>query len=371
MKKPAVRALIVEDSHAWQDILNEILDDAGLAVDVADSLDMAAPLVHAQPHRIAVVDLSLDGRDPHNQDGLRVLDIIRRHDPGCVAVLLTGFATVELAVSAIKEYGAYTCLQKEVFQRREFRDIINKALASVPPSLPVHKESAEVTPHAGRFTEVLPRPAVVVKHALVVEDDAGWRGILFEMLNDAGFQVRLCASFGEAMGSLRREHYHLAILDLDLSGAGSWAEAAAEGEPQGYPLLDAVREEGLPAIVVSGVAAPVDIERVYREKGVFAFIEKQSFDRQTFLRTVREAQSASQSKDELDQLTLREHEILNLLAQGKTNQEIADTLVISVNTVKRHLKAIFRKLDIHTRSAAVARATAMKAPVELSDLQGE
>ena len=37
MKKPAARALIVEDSHAWQDILNEILEDAGLVVDVADS----------------------------------------------------------------------------------------------------------------------------------------------------------------------------------------------------------------------------------------------------------------------------------------------------------------------------------------------
>jgi DNA-binding CsgD family transcriptional regulator len=37
-----------------------------------------------------------------------------------------------------------------------------------------------------------------------------------------------------------------------------------------------------------------------------------------------------------------------------TNQEIADRLVISLNTVKRHLKAIFRKLDIHNRAGAVA-----------------
>ena len=331
---------------------------------------MAASLVQAQPHRIAVVDLSLDGGDPHNQDGLSVLDVIRRHDPGCVAVLLTGFATVELAVSAIKEYGAYTCLQKEVFQRRVFREIVNKALASTPPNLPGRKEGQDQV-QAGRFGQVTPRPATAVKHALVVEDDAGWRGILFELLNDAGFQVRLCASFGEALGSLRRERYQLAILDLDLSGSTTWNEPGSDAEPEGYHLLDAVRQEGLPAIIVSGVAAPSDIERAFREKGVFAFIEKQSFDRQTFLRSVREAQSASQSKDELDHLTLREHEILNLLAQGKTNQEIADTLVISVNTVKRHLKAVFRKLDIHTRSAAVARATALKAPVELSDFEGE
>jgi len=44
------------------------------------------------------------------------------------------------------------------------------------------------------------------------------------------------------------------------------------------------------------------------------------------------------------------------LAQGKTNKDIADALVISTNTVKRHLKAIFDKLGVHTRAAATAKA---------------
>ena len=38
-----------------------------------------------------------------------------------------------------------------------------------------------------------------------------------------------------------------------------------------------------------------------------------------------------------------------------TNKEIAEALVITSNTVKRHLKAIFEKLKIHTRSAAAAK----------------
>jgi DNA-binding NarL/FixJ family response regulator len=43
-------------------------------------------------------------------------------------------------------------------------------------------------------------------------------------------------------------------------------------------------------------------------------------------------------------------------AQGLTNKEIAQRLVISDNTVKRHLKGIFVRLEVNTRSAAAAKA---------------
>ena len=55
-------------------------------------------------------------------------------------------------------------------------------------------------------------------------------------------------------------------------------------------------------------------------------------------------------------LTAREAEIVHLLREGLTNQEIADRLVISTGTVRAHLERIFEKLDVHTRTAAVARA---------------
>jgi NarL family two-component system response regulator LiaR len=55
-------------------------------------------------------------------------------------------------------------------------------------------------------------------------------------------------------------------------------------------------------------------------------------------------------------LTDREREVFDLLAQGKTNKEIAEVLFITTNTVKRHLKSVFEKLDVHTRSAAAAKA---------------
>ncbi|MBN1535690.1 MAG: hypothetical protein JW908_03075 [Anaerolineales bacterium] len=55
-------------------------------------------------------------------------------------------------------------------------------------------------------------------------------------------------------------------------------------------------------------------------------------------------------------LTARETEVLTLAAQGRTNNEIAQTLFLSVNTVKRHLNNIFQKLGVTTRTQAIAVA---------------
>lgn len=53
-----------------------------------------------------------------------------------------------------------------------------------------------------------------------------------------------------------------------------------------------------------------------------------------------------------DDLTPREREVLDLLARGLSNQEIADILFIEVGTVKNHVHSIFRKLDIRERQHA-------------------
>ncbi len=62
------------------------------------------------------------------------------------------------------------------------------------------------------------------------------------------------------------------------------------------------------------------------------------------------------NKDELAPLTQREVEVIELVADGLSNQEIADSLVITVHTVKVHLKHIFGKLEASKRTQAVARA---------------
>jgi LuxR family maltose regulon positive regulatory protein len=56
-------------------------------------------------------------------------------------------------------------------------------------------------------------------------------------------------------------------------------------------------------------------------------------------------------------LTARELQIMRLVAEGLRNQEIADHLVISLATVKRHIANSFGKLGVDNRTAAVARLT--------------
>jgi len=58
----------------------------------------------------------------------------------------------------------------------------------------------------------------------------------------------------------------------------------------------------------------------------------------------------------IEPLTGREREILNLVCQGLSNQEIARQLVLSVGTVKTHMYNIFGKLGVSGRPQAIARA---------------
>ena len=354
------RGLIVEDDPAWQEILAELLTDMGLAVDIADSLDAAIAALRAASHRLAVVDLSLTGGSrqagnytAYDEEGLRVLEAVRRYDPGCSAVLLTGFATVELAVSALTERGAYTCLRKETFRRAEFRELARRILALAPPAplpeaapgAPAHETPAQAVGLAASQGSVL-----------LVEDDAGWRNMLAELLAEAGCQPRASGSFGEALGYLRRERFVLAVVDL---GLASSLDPGTNRD--GYQVLASARAAEIPAIVVSGLASPADVERAYADFGIFAYLEKQAFDRSAFRAIVSDAIASGQADaGELGRLTPREREGVGLLVQGLANKEIARAMVISTNTVKRYLKSIFHKLDVDSRAAAVAKAVAAK-----------
>ena len=348
MKNNSLTALIVEDDRSWQEILTEILTDNGLQVIVCDNLQSAVAHLGSTSFRLAIVDLSLAGEDHSNQDGLKVLEAIKKFAPNCVSILLTGYASVELAVNVIQDYGAFSCLRKETFRRADFRKLIRQALAS--PQM-TKDEIATTDEYGARLTtneikEISPKQPFGL--TLVVEDDAGWRNLLSELLTESGFRVQTCTSYGEAQGLLKREHFQLAIIDLSLANS-----LKPVHNQDGYHLLVKIREADIPIIIVSGSASLDIIDRAYSEHHVFACLEKQSFDRSIFLETLQKIIS----QKAIDKnLTQRELEVLSLVAQGHGNKEIALKLFISTNTVKRHLKSIFAKLDVNTRAAATAYA---------------
>jgi DNA-binding CsgD family transcriptional regulator len=61
-------------------------------------------------------------------------------------------------------------------------------------------------------------------------------------------------------------------------------------------------------------------------------------------------------KGELADLTSRELEVLGLICQGQSDDEISKTLKLSRNTVRNHVSTIYNKIDVHRRGAAIVWA---------------
>ena len=59
-------------------------------------------------------------------------------------------------------------------------------------------------------------------------------------------------------------------------------------------------------------------------------------------------------------LTAREWEVLDLICDGHSNDEIADELVLSRETIRTHVKSILRKLGVHSRAAAAVAGSALR-----------
>ena len=80
-------------------------------------------------------------------------------------------------------------------------------------------------------------------------------------------------------------------------------------------------------------------------------------ERATLLERAETAERAlwSAPATSLASLTSREHEVLVLVAKGKTNFQIADGLGLSSRTVQKHLEHIYEKLDVRTRTAAAMK----------------
>ena len=122
-------------------------------------------------------------------------------------------------------------------------------------------------------------------------------------------------------------------------------QALALAEPEGYIRLFA--DEGLPMVALLHHAYARSIHPHYVATLLAACGEQ--------VRTDPQRHTSSPSPF-VEPLTEREREVLQLLAEGLSNQAIAQEIIVTVGTVKRHVNSICGKLGASNRTQAAARA---------------
>jgi LuxR family maltose regulon positive regulatory protein len=130
----------------------------------------------------------------------------------------------------------------------------------------------------------------------------------------------------------------------DQEAARFLAEALALAVPEGYvrPFVDLGRP--MAALLRSAAARGVTVDFIGRLLAAFRASEH------------RGAEAPYRNQPLVEPLSEREIEVLGLLAGGSTNDEIGRSLYVSTNTVKAHLKSIYRKLDVNSRHEAAGKA---------------
>jgi LuxR family maltose regulon positive regulatory protein len=165
----------------------------------------------------------------------------------------------------------------------------------------------------------------LLERLLRMAEPAGAMGCVLEMLilQAMGHQARgerdeALAALGRALLFAEPEGYVRTFVD--------------EGAPMGRLLWKAVRR-GISAPYASQLLAALETEFGDRKRKVDPF-----------------------PLSLLEPLSEREMDVLRLLPSGLSTPEMAEKLIISVNTVRYHIKNIYRKLDVHTRMDAIGRA---------------
>jgi LuxR family transcriptional regulator, maltose regulon positive regulatory protein len=126
-------------------------------------------------------------------------------------------------------------------------------------------------------------------------------------------------------------------------------DALALAEPEGFIRLFV--DEGLPMAHLLSEAAAQGMMSAYTGKLLAVCeAEAQKSESTSYLPPAASVQPL------IEPLSQRELEVLHLIAQGRSNREISERLFLAVSTVKGHNRIIFDKLQVQSRTEAVARA---------------
>jgi DNA-binding NarL/FixJ family response regulator len=193
---------------------------------------------------------------------------------------------------------------------------------------------------------------------LLVEDDEHSRAAAQTLLESAGYQVKSAESGQTALRLFREQTPEIVLLDLGLP------------DVDGAALVRLMQAENasVPIIVLSVVTSEARILEALRA-GALGYLFKEDLGR--LLPALSEAlaggapMSPSVARLVLGQLherpsqppptllTTREREVLERLAGGLSYEQIASALQVALNTVRTHVRSIYRKLDAATRLEAV------------------
>jgi DNA-binding NarL/FixJ family response regulator len=182
---------------------------------------------------------------------------------------------------------------------------------------------------------------------LVVDDDPALAAVMVELLELAGHRGVAVGSAAAALEAARTEVPLLVVLDIKLP------------DLSGYEALHELRAqlgERLPILFVSGVR----IEPYDRAAGLLIggddYLAK-PFAADEFLARVRALLRRTDAAVQPEiQLTMREAEVLDLLATGLEPADVAERLEIGARTVGTHLEHITDKLGAHSRAQMIALA---------------
>jgi LuxR family maltose regulon positive regulatory protein len=123
-------------------------------------------------------------------------------------------------------------------------------------------------------------------------------------------------------------------------------KALTMGEPEGYVRVFVEQGAPMAALLRQAAARGIAPDYVSGPLAAFGAEEKES----------ALASLPPSTPSIAESLTSREIEVLQLIGEGHSNQEIAKALVITLNTVKKHTSGIYGKLGVHSRTQALARA---------------
>jgi DNA-binding NarL/FixJ family response regulator len=189
---------------------------------------------------------------------------------------------------------------------------------------------------------------------LIVDSDDESRVTAVQAVVRLGYDARPTDTGNELLERLGRDRPTLAIVEVELSGPVSGLEVMRQ-------LHEAFGDE-LPVILTSAGRTSALDRTAGLMLGADDYLTKPldggelvARVRRSLRRVAHAPANGNGHRDEAN-LSPREREILTLLAEGRTQTQIAAALVISSKTVATHIQHILSKLGVHTRAQAVAVA---------------